>query len=96
MRLLSIFLLSSFSLFGQLQPILWHVKSDTIERWNYHFGDEFSTTTLDNEKWYGTYSWGGLLAKYRIIVSAFDPSPEPKIAVLIGFQQAFNRLLIGF
>lgn len=74
MRLLSIFLLSSFSLFGQLQPILWHVKSDTIERWNYHFGDEFSTTTLDNEKWYGTYSWGGLLAKYRIY-------SDPKLVV---------------
>lgn len=66
MRLLSLFVLSSFSLFGQLQPILWHVKTDTIERWNYHFGDEFSSTTLDKEKWFDTYSWGGLLAKYRI------------------------------
>lgn len=66
MRLLSLFVLSSFSLFGQLQPILWHVKTDTIERWNYHFGDEFSSTTLDKEKWFDTYSWGGLLTKYRI------------------------------
>jgi beta-glucanase (GH16 family) len=74
MRLLFIFLLSGFSLFGQLQPILWHVKSDTIERWNYHFGDEFSTATLDNEKWYDTYSWGGLLAKYRIY-------SDPKLVV---------------
>ena len=60
MRLLFLFLLTSFSLFGQLQPILWHVKSDTIERWNYHFGDEFSTATLDKEKWYDVYPWGGL------------------------------------
>ena len=60
MRLLFVFLLSSFGLFGQLQPILWHVKSDTIERWNYHFGDEFSTATLDKEKWYDVYPWGGL------------------------------------
>lgn len=74
MRLLFVFLLSSFCLFGQLQPILWHVKSDTIERWNYHFGDEFSTTTLDKEKWFDTYSWGGLLAKYRIY-------SDPKLVV---------------
>jgi beta-glucanase (GH16 family) len=74
MRLLFICLLASFTLFGQLQPILWHVKTDTIERWDYHFGDEFSTTTLDSEKWFDTYSWGGLLAKYRIY-------SDPKLVV---------------
>lgn len=74
MRLLFVFLLSSFGLFGQLQPILWHVKSDTIERWNYHFGDEFSTATLDKEKWFDTYSWGGLLVNYQIY-------SDPKLVV---------------
>ncbi len=74
MRLLFICLLASFNLFGQLQPILWHVKTDTIERWDYHFGDEFSTATLDSEKWFDTYSWGGLLAKYRIY-------SDPKLVV---------------
>ena len=74
MRLLFFFLAVSLSVFGQLQPILWNVKSDTIERWNYHFGDEFSTTTFDKEKWFDTYSWGGLLAKYRIY-------SDPKLVV---------------
>jgi beta-glucanase (GH16 family) len=74
MRLLFICLLASSTLFGQLQPILWHVKTDTIERWDYHFGDEFSTATLDSEKWFDTYSWGGLLAKYRIY-------SDPKLVV---------------
>jgi beta-glucanase (GH16 family) len=77
MRLLFLFLFASSSLLGQLQPILWHVKSDTIERWNYHFGDEFSTTTLDKEKWFDTYSWGGLLVKYRIY-------SDPKLVVPQG------------
>jgi len=74
MRLLILFITVSFSVFGQLQPILWHVKTDTIERWNYHFGDEFSTTTLDKEKWFDTYSWGGLLVNYRIY-------SDPKLVV---------------
>jgi len=68
------FLIASCNLFGQLQPILWHVKSDTIERWNYHFGDEFSTTKLDSEKWFDTYSWGGLLVNYQIY-------SDPKLVV---------------
>ena len=54
MRLLFICLLASSTLFGQLQPILWHVKTDTIERWDYPFGDEFSTAALDSEKWFDT------------------------------------------
>jgi beta-glucanase (GH16 family) len=74
MRLLFICLLASSTLFGQLQPILWHVKTDTIERWDYHFGDEFSTATLDSEKWFDTYSWGGLLTQYRIY-------SDPKLVV---------------
>ncbi len=68
MRLLFFFLAASFSVFGQLQPILWHVKTDTIERWNYHFGDEFSTATLDKEKWYDVYPWGGLHTLHRTLI----------------------------
>jgi len=74
MRILFFFLTVSLGVFGQLQPILWHVKTDTIERWNYHFGDEFSTSKLDSEKWFDTYSWGGLLVKYRIY-------SDPKLVV---------------
>ncbi|NBR13294.1 MAG: glycoside hydrolase family 16 protein [Flavobacteriales bacterium] len=66
MRFLLLFLLISCSTFGQLQPILWQVKSDTIQKWNYHFGDEFTSSKLDNEKWFDTYAWGGLLADKRI------------------------------
>lgn len=66
MRLLLFFVLISCSTFGQLKPILWHIKSDSIQKWNYHFGDEFSSSKLDYEKWYDSYSWGGLLADQRI------------------------------
>lgn len=54
-------LLLSLDLSAQIKPILFQVKSDTILKWNYHFGDEFIGAQVDQSKWYPRYPWGGLL-----------------------------------
>ncbi len=66
MRFLIFFLCSAFIAKAQLKPILLQVKKDTIIRWDYHFGDEFNSNQFNLEKWYDTYSWGGLIPDQRI------------------------------
>lgn len=55
------FLLITFGLRAQLKPILFQFRTDTVLTWNYQFGDEFSTATIDQNKWIPRYPWGGLL-----------------------------------
>jgi beta-glucanase (GH16 family) len=55
------FLLLSFSLSAQLKPILFQFKTDTVLTWYYQFGDEFSNTAINQNKWIPRYPWGGLL-----------------------------------
>lgn len=58
---LLLFLFLSYHSSGQIKPILFQVKTDTILKWNYHFGDEFIGNQVDEKKWYPRYPWGGLL-----------------------------------
>ena len=46
--------------FGQVQPVLWQVESDTIKQWNYFFGDEFNGSEINQDLWHQNYPWGGL------------------------------------
>ena len=46
--------------FGQVQPVLWQVESDTIKQWNYFFGDEFNGSEINQDLWHQDYPWGGL------------------------------------
>ena len=55
------FLLISYSLSAQLKPILFQFRTDTVLTWHYQFGDEFSSSTIDQNKWIPRYPWGGLL-----------------------------------
>ncbi|MFM6946390.1 MAG: family 16 glycosylhydrolase [Flavobacteriales bacterium] len=55
------FLLISYSLSAQLKPILFQFRTDTVLTWHYQFGDEFSGSTIDQNKWITRYPWGGLL-----------------------------------
>lgn len=66
MRLVLIFLCSAFIAQAQLKPILLQVKKDTIIHWDYHFGDEFNGNKFNLDKWYDSYSWGGLVPEQRI------------------------------
>ena len=59
--LLTFFLLLNFVVQAQLQPALFQFKTDTVLQWHYHFGDEFSAPSVDVNKWYPRYPWGGLL-----------------------------------
>ena len=54
-------LLISTSLNAQIEPI-WQVQKDTIQQWNYFFGDEFNGTEVNESIWHPNYPWGGLLA----------------------------------
>ena len=45
---------------AQLKPVLFQLKTDTIIKWNYYFGDEFSKSEVNDEKWHMGYPWGGL------------------------------------
>lgn len=58
------YFLCTLSLIGtlqsQLKPIMFQLKPDTIIRWNYFFGDEFSNSDIIDEKWHRGYPWGGL------------------------------------
>ena len=61
MRFLTLFfLVASFQLNAQLKPIMWQISADSITNWEYYFGDDFSTTSFDKNKWYDGYPWGGL------------------------------------
>jgi beta-glucanase (GH16 family) len=55
-----LFFLSLGSCFAQLTPFLLQVKSDTIIRWQFYSGDEFSGQRVDENRWYNGYPWGGL------------------------------------
>lgn len=55
------FLLISYSFSAQLKPILFQFRTDTVLTWHYQFGDEFSGSTIDQNKWIPRYPWGGLL-----------------------------------
>ena len=57
-----LFLFISISLSAQIEPVLWKVQKDTIQQWNYFFGDEFNGTEVNESIWYPNYPWGGLLA----------------------------------
>lgn len=62
MKFYSLFsLLLTMNLSAQVKPALFQFKSDTVLQWHYHFGDEFSSTSVDINKWYPRYPWGGLL-----------------------------------
>ena len=51
MRLFLLLLISS-SLSAQIEPVLWKVQKDTIQQWNYFFGDEFNGTEVNESIWY--------------------------------------------
>ncbi len=36
---------------------MWQVKKDTVVKWYYYDGDEFNDSTLDEEKWFPSFSW---------------------------------------
>lgn len=45
-----------FSAFLNAQ-VMWQFKKDTVIKWYYYDGDEFSGTTYDSEKWIPAFSW---------------------------------------
>lgn len=45
--------------------ILWNIKTDTVINYYYDFGDEFSETTLDKEKWATNYGWARSIASNK-------------------------------
>ena len=51
------------------QPLLIRVKSDTLIPMYFYFGDEFVGNTLNKEKWYDNYPWGGLEVDNHIAAS---------------------------
>jgi len=55
-----------FKASAQLKPIMWQVTNDSITRWEYYFGDDFNTLSIDKNKWYDGYPWGGLQVAQRI------------------------------
>ena len=60
-RLLPIIFLVNFFSHAQLQPALFQFKTDTVIRWHYQFGEEFSSKSIDENRWHMRYPWGGLL-----------------------------------
>lgn len=39
---------------------MWQFKKDTVIKWYYYDGDEFSAKTIDREKWHTGFSWSEL------------------------------------
>lgn len=60
-RIFTLILLLDFYSQAQLQPALFQFKTDTVIRWHYQFGEEFSNKNIDANKWHLRYPWGGLL-----------------------------------
>ena len=60
MRISIFLILISHSFIGQIQPVLWQVKTDTIMKWGYFFGDEFNGDKINQDLWHPNYPWGGL------------------------------------
>jgi hypothetical protein len=56
MRLFLLLLIST-SLSAQIEPVLWKVQKDTIQQWNYFFGDEFNGSEVNESIWYPVYPW---------------------------------------
>ena len=65
MKKLLILFLFAGHLHAQLEPRMFQIKTNEIVTWNYHFGDDFEGTNVDESKWHKRYPWGGLLADQK-------------------------------
>lgn len=64
------------------QPLLIRVKQDTLIPMYFYFGDEFVGNTLNSEKWYDNYPWGGLEVENHIAASPHFVSQKNGLLVL--------------
>lgn len=63
MRRNSLFFLSfvfAFVIHAQLRPHLFHFRGDSAYQLKFYFGDEFSESGVNQDRWFNGYPWGGL------------------------------------
>jgi hypothetical protein len=77
MKFTVLFILSSSLSFSQ---VMWDVKTYGAFKWYYQFGDEFTGSTLDTDKWRIGLPWGNAVMSQDLIFD--NKSVELKDGIL--------------